>query len=66
MVTLNRRDFIVLHQASAEHAGIVVCTVDPDPIRQARRIDAALRGCGGPRGLLLRVTRPHAGEPDDH
>ncbi len=66
VVTLNRRDFIALHAASAAHAGIVVCTIDPDAIRQARRIDVALRACGDARGQLLRVTRPHPGEPEQH
>lgn len=29
LLTLNRRHFIRLHQETAEHAGIVVCTFDP-------------------------------------
>ena len=30
MLTLNRKHFIVLHRNRSSHAGIVVCTVDPD------------------------------------
>jgi predicted nuclease of predicted toxin-antitoxin system len=59
VVTLNRRDFIRIHGSSRAHAGIVVCTVDPDFVALARRIDAALPGDGA-RGELLRVSRAAA------
>jgi hypothetical protein len=42
VLTLNRRHFIRLHQTTPEHAGIVVCTYDPDFVALAQRIHAAL------------------------
>ena len=30
LVTLNRKHFIRLHAQAPDHAGIIVCTVDPD------------------------------------
>ena len=44
VVTFNRRHFIKLHNASQEHAGIVVCTFDADFAALAARIHAALAG----------------------
>ena len=35
LLTLNRKHFIRLHRTGAEHAGIVVCTFDPDFAGQA-------------------------------
>lgn len=58
VLTLNRRHFIRLHHARPEHAGIVVCTVDPDFEGQARRIDSAIRACPDLAGQLVRVNRP--------
>lgn len=58
VLTSNRRDFIRLHRARSDHAGIVVCTVDTDFNGQARRIHAELGNVANPRGLLLRVNRP--------
>src|SRR3990172_12896659 len=42
LLTLNRKHFIQLHHARSDHAGIVLCTVDPDFLGQARRIDDAI------------------------
>ena len=36
VLTVNRRHFIRLHGEQPDHAGIVVCTFDPDFIGQAR------------------------------
>ena len=58
--TLNRDDFIRLHRASAVHAGIVVCTFDPDYAGQAGRIVAGVAGPPSLTGLLIRVNRPAA------
>lgn len=58
ILTTNRRHFIQLHLASASHAGIVVCTYDPDFKRQAARIDAALSLNTPLVGQLIRVNRP--------
>jgi predicted nuclease of predicted toxin-antitoxin system len=57
LLTLNRRDFISLHQRVPVHAGIVVCTFDADFSAQAERIDAMLRMVSSPDGQLLRVNR---------
>jgi predicted nuclease of predicted toxin-antitoxin system len=58
LVTLNRKHFIHLHGATPDHAGIIVCTFDPDFVALARRIHAALGAHPAIPGLLLRVNRP--------
>lgn len=58
ILTLNRRHFIRLHHEQPNHAGIVVCTFDPDFSAQARRIDAALRAPPSLEQQLVRVNRP--------
>jgi hypothetical protein len=57
VLTFNRRHFIKLHGRTSSHAGIVVCTYDPDFTGLARRIDAALRATVSLTGALLRVNR---------
>ena len=57
VLTLNRKHFIRLHQLSANHAGIIVCTFDADFIGQARRIDSAIKALDGLQGRLLKVNR---------
>lgn len=59
LVTLNRRHFVRLHLAQPDHAGIVVCTFDPDFVRQAQRIHEVLEGEPQLAGKLLRVQRPN-------
>jgi predicted nuclease of predicted toxin-antitoxin system len=56
--TLNRKHFVRLHNTGAKHAGIIVCTFDPDFVRQATRVDEALRSITSLDGQLLRVNRP--------
>src|SRR3972149_4532950 len=58
LLTLNRKHFIRLHNQGVEHAGIVACTVDPDFLGQAQRIDAAIRAEDTLHGKLCRVNRP--------
>lgn len=58
VLTLNRRHFIRLHDERPQHAGIIVCTYDPDFVAQAARIDEAIRSSGDLSGKLLRVNRP--------
>lgn len=58
LLTLNRKHFIRLHQVHPGHAGIFVCTFDPDFDALAQRIDAALRDQGDMRGQLVRINRP--------
>lgn len=58
VLTLNRKHFIRLHHSATTHAGIVVCTFDPDFSRQAQRIHLALTAAGDIKGKLVRVNRP--------
>ena len=58
LLTLNRKHFIRLHNEHPDHAGIVVCTFDPDFVGQASRIDATLRTSEPVARRLLRVNRP--------
>ena len=58
ILTLNRWHFIRLHAANPQHAGIVVCTFDPDFVGQARRIHEALGSRPQLDAQLVRVNRP--------
>jgi len=58
VLTLNRLHFIRLHYAAPEHAGIVVCTFDPDFAVFAQRIHDALEAQPQMTGQLVRVNRP--------
>lgn len=57
LLTLNRRDFIDLHNKSAQHAGIIVCTQSPDLLQQAEQIHKAVTETGNIKGILMRVNR---------
>jgi|SRR6185503_1897394 len=57
MLTLNRRDFKRLHHQMPDHAGIIICTEDPDRFGQARRIAESIHSTDELRGLLIRVNR---------
>ncbi len=57
VVTINRRDFIRLHQHDSQHAGIIVCSEDADFSGQGQRIHAALAGNPRLAGRLIRVNR---------
>lgn len=65
LLTHNRRHFLRLHNqgqgSEAVHAGIVVCTFDPDFAAQARRIDAAATENSDMTNKLLRINRNEAG-----
>lgn len=58
LLTVNRRHFIRLHGAQPDHAGIVVCTYDPDFSGQGLRIHEAVAGVRELAGRLIRVNRP--------
>ena len=60
LLTLNRKDFIRLHQEGAAHCGIVACTFDADFAGQAGRIHEALAVRADLACALLRVNRPSA------
>jgi hypothetical protein len=62
VLTMNRRHFIRLHDENPHHAGIVVCTVDPDFKALAQRIDVALESQPDMAGQLVRINRPAPGE----
>jgi predicted nuclease of predicted toxin-antitoxin system len=57
LLTLNRLHFIRLHRQQPGHAGIIVCTFDPDFNRQGERIHQAIRGRSSLAGQLIRVNR---------
>lgn len=61
VLTLNRKHFIRLHLAQPEHAGIIVCTFDPDFRGQAERIHIAIEPATRLAGQLIRVNRPAIG-----
>jgi len=59
LLTINRKHFIHLHRASSTHAGIIVCSFDPNFAGQAYRIHEALESCNTDiDGHLLRINRP--------
>lgn len=57
VLTLNRRDFIRLHQQTPDHAGIVVCKDDRDKQLLAARIDHAIQVELPLAGKLVRVQK---------
>jgi Domain of unknown function (DUF5615) len=59
LLTINRKHFIRLRNQGAQHTGIVACTLDPDFIAQARRIDAALSADDNWHMRLVRINRPN-------
>ena len=58
LVTLNRIDFRRLHRQIPNHAGIIICTEDPDRPGQAKRIAAAIAEMVDLKGKLIRAYRP--------
>lgn len=58
VLTINRKHFIRLHRELPRHAGVIVCTFDPDFAGQASRIHAAGSELPNLIGQLLRVNRP--------
>ena len=57
VLTLNRLHFIRLHRRQPDHAGIIVCTFDPDFAGQGERIHKAIAGTETLSGHLIRVNR---------
>lgn len=58
VLTLNRLHVIRLHRQQTTHAGIIVCTFDPDFNSQADRIHHAIGDGKSLTAQLLRVNRP--------
>ena len=59
ILTLDRRDFKRLHSQIPDHAGIIICTEDPDRLGQAQRIVESISDLDELRRLLIRVYRPN-------
>jgi len=57
IVTLNRRDFKRLHLQIPQHAGIIICTEDPDRLGQAQRILESITDVRDLQGRLIRIYR---------
>jgi predicted nuclease of predicted toxin-antitoxin system len=57
ILTFNRRDFKRLHLQVADHAGIIICTEDPDRLGQAQRIIESIANIEELRGQLIRIYR---------
>ncbi len=58
ILTLNRRDFKRLHRLQHTHAGIIICTDDPDRSRLAQRIHTAILAAELLANTLISVVRP--------
>jgi len=59
VITLDRKHFIRLHSRVESHAGIIVCSADPDSVSLAARIHDAVARKGELRNQLLRIVRPN-------
>jgi Domain of unknown function (DUF5615) len=61
VLTFNRKHFIRLHRHNPNHAGIMVCTEDKDPVALANRIQDAILEQGEVfDNQLVRINRPHS------
>lgn len=58
VLTLNRLHFKRLHKFIPNHFGIVICTYDPDFLRQAERIHEKISEYESLADELIRVYRP--------
>jgi Domain of unknown function (DUF5615) len=58
VLTINRVDFLRLHNSGYEHAGLVLCTVDIDFSRQANKIHRLCTSIETLVGQVVRVNRP--------
>jgi hypothetical protein len=61
VLTHNRRHFFRLHRARPQHAGIVACTVSPNPEDMARRIHESIAQRDSLAGELIRIYRGDRG-----
>jgi len=58
VLTLNRRDFVLLHTLQPNHYGIIVCSEDKNWERQAKLINDAISAQETLTDQLIRVKRP--------
>lgn len=60
LLSHKRRDFLQLHRHREKpHAGMVLCTFDPDFVGQAQRIHAEVASGTDITNELIRVNRPN-------
>ena len=59
LLTINRRDFKVLHKKAEKHAGIIICTQDMDFSGQAERIHQAILEHPNLNNQLISVNKPN-------
>lgn len=57
VITFNRLDFIKLHKANDQHAGIIICTYNRDKIRLAEKIHQAIHNLNTLNKQLIRIYR---------
>jgi len=58
VLTINRSDFIRLHNLQPSHAGIIVCTEDINSQRLATQIHEAITNTVDLTNQLIRINRP--------
>ena len=58
VLTINRSDFIRLHNLQPNHAGIIVCTEDLNRQRLATQINEAITNTIDLTNQLIRINRP--------
>ena len=58
VLTINRSDFIRLHNSQSIHAGIIVCTEDLNRQRLANQIHEAITNTAELNNQLIRINRP--------
>jgi hypothetical protein len=57
LLTINKRDFIRLHNMNQSHMGIIVCSQDPEAVGQAERIHQEISFRSTLEGKLVRIQR---------
>ena len=60
VLTLNRKHFLRIHAGGPKHAGMILCTFDPDFDGQAERIHQTVGPNSDLEGKVVRVNRPSA------
>ena len=57
VITINRKDFIRLHQKNSDHGGIIACKQDNDWQRLATNVNHAVIDNAPLKGKLIRIRR---------